>query len=226
MVLAIATRGWDGWASCVDTWYVTAKNGWLRQYVVCNKDVLPAYQEALERTTQPIIAFIHDDVEIYEKNWDTRVLAEFSDPAVGVVGLAGGLGHGTPNLYTVPYYLPNLARQNFLSNMRDAEKHGARFAGTCDVAILDGLALFVRRSILEKAGGWPLDKPVGYYMYSEWLCCEARRQGYRIRLVGVDCLHLGGKTATLVQLKDDYQEAHRYFYENNRDVLPYNVEEK
>jgi len=63
-------------------------------------------------------------------------------------------------------------------------------------------------------------------MYSEWLCCEARRQGYRIRLVGVDCLHLGGKTATLVQLKDDYQEAHRYFYENNRDVLPYNVEEK
>jgi GT2 family glycosyltransferase len=109
--------------------------------------------------------------------------------------------------------------------MRTAEIHGGRFIGERDVAIGDGFALFVRRNILDKVGGWPVDKPVGYFMYSEWLCCEARRQGYRIRLVGVDCEHLGGKSSGYIPATDNYDEAHKYFYENNRDVMPYRVED-
>jgi len=161
---------------------------------------------------------------IYEKDWDLRVLRQFNDPTVGMVGFAGALGHGHPDLYKVPYHLPNLARQTFMSNMRSAETHGARFTGERDCAVLDGCALFVRRSILKKWGGWPNNPSVDYFMYSENLCCEARRQGYRIRLVGVDCEHLGGKTVGMVPLQDDYEKAHAYFYEHNRDVMPYRVE--
>ena len=130
---------------------------------------------------------------IYEKDWDLRVLREFNDPTVGMVGFAGALGHGHPDLYKVPYHLPNLARQNFMSNMRSAETHGARFTSERDVAVLDGCALFVRRSILKKWGGWPKNRIIDYFLYSEWLGCEVRRQGYRIRLVGVDFEHLGRK---------------------------------
>lgn len=225
MFCAIATLGWAGYYDCLLSWTKNSSQS-HRAQVVLNKEVLPAYQSAYLQSTETIVAFIHDDVMIHEKGWDERVLNEFNNPAVGLVGFGGALGHGTPDLYTSPYNLPKLARQGFLSNMRDAEKHGQRFTKERDVAVLDGFALFVRRSILDKVGGWPLDKPVGYYMYSEWLCCETRRQGYRIRLVGVDCDHLGGRSASMVQLTDNYEEAHRYFYENNRDVMPYRVEEQ
>ena len=225
---AIATREWEGWRKCVDSWSQTCTYGWgpYDGYGVRNNGVLEAYQWAFEKSHEPILAFIHDDVMIHEHEWDRRVLKEFEDPAVGLVGFGGALGHGTPDLYEVPYHLPNLARQHFMSNMRNAETHGARLTGECDVAVLDGFALFVRRSILEKAGGWPVDKPYGYWMYSEWLCCEARRQGYRIRLVGVDCEHLGGKSSGHIPTWPSYEEAHRYFYDNNKDVMPYRVEEK
>jgi Glycosyltransferase like family len=226
MVICIATRMWDDWTNCVDTWRLTSTSRrWDKFCIVKNKDVVPALQESYEQTTEPIIGYLHDDLEIYERGWDSRVLREFVDPTVGLVGFAGALGHGTPNLYTAPYHLPNLARQQFLSNMRDAEKHGARFTGERDVAVLDGLALFVRRSVLEKAGGWPVNEKYGYWLYSEWLCCETRRQGYRIRLVGIDCEHLGGKSSGHIAASPTYDEAHRYLWENNWDMLPYRVPE-
>ena len=224
MGYAIATREWQGYKQCVFSWDRTA-NGFYPAWLVTDQDVLPAYQECYENLPEPIQAYIHDDVMIYERGWDERVLKEFEDPFVGVVGFGGALGHGHPSLYKGPYHLPNLARQDFLSNMRDAEKHGARFTGERDVAVLDGFALFVRRSILDRVGGWPVGKPYGYFMYSEWLCCEARRQGFRIRLVGVECDRLGGKSSGFISPNENYELAHSYFYEHNRDVMPHRVRE-
>ena len=224
LVYCIATRGWEGWKDCVHTWLRTADDHHAI-YVVSDRDVMPSFQDCYESTKAPVLAYIHDDVEIYEKGWDTRVLREFRDSSVGLVGFGGALGHGAPHLYTAPYHLPNLARQHFMSNMRSAEKHGARFTGERDVAVLDGFALFVRRDILQRAGGWPVDKPYGYFMYAEWLSCEVRRQGYRIRLVGVGCEHLGGKSSGFISPNENYELAHSYFYEHNRDMMPYRVKE-
>lgn len=223
MVYCVATRHWDGWLECVKSWASSATHDY--PYIrVANRDILNAFQMAYEGTTEPILAMIHDDVVIHERGWDERVLRQFADPSVGVVGFGGALGHGVPHLYDVPYHLPNLARQQFMSNMVDAEKHGARFLGERDVAILDGFALFVRRSIIDQWGGWPTQGKVGYFMYAENLCCEARRQGFRIRLVGVACDHLGGKSSG-TPLPHSYEEEHRYFYETNQDVMPFRVKE-
>jgi hypothetical protein len=185
MVLGIATRHWEGWQRCAMSWSETAGEDHLA-VIVGGMDVLPAFQTVYERSKHPIIAYIHDDVMLYEQNWDLRVLKEFEDPGVGIVGFGGALGHGQPHLYKVPYHLPDLARQQFLSNMRSAETHGDRFRGACDVAVLDGFALFVRRTVLDRWGGWPVSEKIGYFMYSESICCEARRQVYRIQLVVVE----------------------------------------
>ena len=221
MVYGVATREWEYWKECVSSFHIHASKEYPH-YFVKGESVLEAFQQIYESTAEPIIAYIHDDVTCYEKDWNLRILKEFEDPAVGLVGVAGGLGHGLPQMYKEPFYIPNLIRRDFISNMRDAEKHGHRFTGETDVAVLDGLALFVRRSVLDKWGGWPVDKPVSYFMYSENLCCEVRRQGLRIRLVGIDCLHLGGKSSGS-PLPHSYEEEHRYFYDNNKDCLPYYV---
>ena len=222
LVLGVATFHWEGWARCVRSW---ASHEMLPRplRIVEDKRVVDAYQDIYENTRETVIAYVHDDLVCHEQDWDFTVMQEFLDTNVGVVGVAGAWGHGDPDLYQKPYELPQLARRGFMSNMRDAEKHGSRFRGARDVVVLDGIALFVRREVLTKAGGWP-KSGVDYFMYSEWLCCMARRFGYRIRLVGLNVDHLGGKSTGLnPNAKFDYEGEHRFLYDNFRDVLPSEV---
>lgn len=223
MVYGIATCEQPLWQQCVASWHDTASQIYPHR-IVRNMDIVEAYQMIYGDTTEPILAHMHDDLIIHEQNWDKRVLAEFDDPRVGVVGFAGAPGIGHPNMYKQPYAGSSLGRVGFKSNLRNAEVHGARFTGSCDVAILDGLALFVRREVLDKTGGWPTGTPVGYFMYDAWLCLTARRQGYKIRLLGVDCDHLGGKSTGLnPTLRADWEAAHRYIYDEFKDILPSEV---
>lgn len=233
MKLAIITA--HAGAAClpaaIASWHGPADDGYVPTFV---KDghggMLPAYQAGFKQCSRyPILAFFHDDLIINDPNWVDRVLAEFEDPQVGLVGFGGALGHGSPALYRDEYDYHQLGRSHFMSNMVDAEAHGERFTGSRDVAVLDGFALIVRREVLEKAGGWPLDTPVGYVAYDYWLSCMTRRLGYRIRLVGVPCQHLGGQTFVKLGIGKDpkhwtqYLESHRYIYDEFRDCLPYEV---
>jgi GT2 family glycosyltransferase len=233
LVYCVASRGWGGpdenglnwfgWLDCLKSWFDTASETYSL-HVCMGLDVVPAMQDCYEDTKEPILGLLHDDIIIYEKDWDKHVLAQFDDPRVGVVGFGGGLGHGHPSLYQGEYHLQKLARQTFLSNMRSWERHGGNFKGERDVAILDGCVLFVRRTLLDDLGGWTNAAPFGYWLYSEWLCCEARRRGLKIRLVGIDFEHLGGKTSGHIARVPSYEDAHRLLWENYRDVLPARVE--
>jgi len=191
--------------------------------------ILNAYQTGLHAAKLrdiELLAYLHDDLIIQEGYWYERVYDEFDDPQVGLVGFGGATEHCHPHLYEVPYHYSNLGRSNFLSNMEFAEAHGKRFEGSCDVAVLDGFSLIVRRELLEKAGGWPLNK-LDYIGYDYWLCCMAHRLGYKIRMVGVACNHLGGRTYVkmgMVDRQDHWQkflDAHEYIYNEFRDALPW-----
>ncbi len=204
---------------------------WTHDAIVVDgrNGMLIAYERGWRENYADIYCFFHDDFQIQEIGWQQRILKEFEDPTVGLIGMGGALGHGDHNLYKVPYSYQQLARSNFMSNMVDAENHGKRFTGSCDVAVLDGFALIVRRELLEKTGGWPLNTPIGYVCYDYWLCCMVRRLGYRIRLVGIPCAHLGGQTFVKLGIGKDpkhwqqYVDSHRYIYDEFADVLPYEV---
>jgi hypothetical protein len=89
---------------------------------------------------------------------------------------------------------------------------------------LDGFALIVRRSILAMVGGWPVGTPIDYVNYDLWLSCVTHRLGYRIRLVGCRCLHLGGRTAVALGKStsgEEYERAHKFVYKEFPDVLPW-----
>lgn len=233
----------------------SSEGGMLRAEIHLNPKVLiedgqggmlGAYQSGFQRTSDAdILAFLHDDLIIHDKDWADRVLAEFEDPQVGLVGFGGALGHGSPSLYREPYDYHQLGRSDFLSNMDDAEAHGKRFTGSCDVAVLDGFALIVRREILgcirldpspnytdlasREVSGWPLNTSIGYACYDYWLSCMTRRLGYRIRLVGVSCHHLGGQTFVKLGIGKDpkhweqYLASHEFIAQEFKDVLPWRV---
>jgi hypothetical protein len=117
-----------------------------------------------------------------------------------------------------------------MSNMVDAENHGSRVTDDRDVAVLDGFALIIRREFLDAIGGWPLWTPVDYIGYDYYITLMARRHGLKVRLCGVACEHLGGRTFVKMKVgeREDhwskYLAAHEYIYNEFRDVLPFTVQ--
>lgn len=226
LVVVAATMRWDGWERCIQTWrdQLLATGDDVDFLIVDNTEIRRSITESysksvyfLDKAPHPysIIGFLHDDLEIHEQGWNARVLKAFEDPKVGMVCFAGAPHHGADELYTSPYDLGRLIRIGFRSNMVNAEAHGARTTEEQDVTVCDGFAFFVRREIVEK-WNWP----GGYFMYTEWLCCQVRRLGFRIRLVPVLCNHIGGRTSSFAGVRDDGAAAHREFWEGNRDVMP------
>lgn len=194
-----------------------------------NLGVVGSYQQMYETGKNgDIMAFVHDDLVMKEDGWDERVLREFADESVGVVGFGGARWHGTPDLYKVPYLLTNLRRGDYLSNVDDAEVHGQRFTGSTGVAVLDGFSLCVRRSLLDRIGGWSrISRGCDFFCYDYALCAMARRLGLSIHVVGVRCHHRGGGTSVSaggnITSQEAYDSSHRWFYEEFRDVMPWAV---
>ena len=220
LAVVCATLHWKGWEECRNSWIKTATDS-FSLFTIVGMKLPDAFQRGLEMSREPIVGLMHDDLVVNEAGWDQRVIREFDDPTVGLVGFGGALCFGTPDIYRTPYWSRQVERRRFVSNMRDAEVHGQRFAGELDVAVLDGYAMFARREILVQAGGWPIDTPIGYFMYDSWLCCESWRQGFRTRMVGVAIDHLGWKSGGMKPgWRIQRDKAQRYIYDKYRDILP------
>ena len=236
LAICVATMdpdsGYDVWtwssqavgAVPVWSWVNTSEN---------NLGVVGAYQKLYEQHKEDILLFIHDDVICREPEWDLRLMAEFiADPQVALVGFGGALWHGLPELYKTPYRLEQLQRGDYRSNVDDAEVHGTRFTGRCNVAVLDGFALAVRRSFLDRIGGFAKISGCNFFNYDYALCALARRYKQKIRLIGVKCHHQGG--ATSVQhgkepsveryiSQEAYDKSHEWFYNEFRLEMPARV---
>lgn len=155
----------------------------------------------LARTSWPddpeheLLAFIHDDLFVKEDGWDERVRRAFDDPKVGLVGFAGATGLGFDDLYRNPAYKDRgdrgLVREGFASNLVGcAEAFGVRVTTETPCVFLDGMAVIVRRSLLDAIGGWSWwPEEFIHHGYDRSLACQARRHGFSARLVPIACVH-------------------------------------
>jgi hypothetical protein len=187
-----------------------------------------------------IFCFIHDDCLLLEKNWDGRVVSIFStQPSGDCIGLVGGTGIGAEDIYKTPYRTIQLGRHNVHSAMVDAESHGRRATGPMKLATADGCALFVRRSFLDKLGGWAW-WPEPNHGYDNALACMLRRHGRDMWLLPLVFQHPSPlKLALPEEFKNKHaaeryvarfgqdhevhERAHRRLYDTFRDVLPFHV---
>ncbi len=241
MSMAIVCPSTGGAEKAVDSWARTMNGKHeIRVYPETTgpeASYLSKVQRSYEQTDAEIIAYFHSDLTIHEQGWDERVLREFTDPRVGVVGFGGGTRHGHKDIYKVPYDYRQLARFGFVSNLSDAEAHGRRERNECTVAVLDSFSLIVRRELLDKTDGWPVDDyPPTQHCSDYWLCLQTHRHGYLVRMVGIACTHASGGVA-LGQWDykswaastpwgsdaEMHRESHRLIYDEFRDVLPVEV---
>jgi GT2 family glycosyltransferase len=195
-----------------------------------------AYQRALDTTTAEVLILLHDDLEIHDGWWREAFLDCFKDvlsdgdsKTVGI-GLGGALGLANRDLYRKPFMVGNLARIGYASNQTDAEVHGERLDGVRQVAVLEQFAMAIRTDWLRARGGFPVAH-LTHHMLDACLACEAARDGKELWMVGASCTHHGGGTS----IKGTYQNAkwllggsteqdhllaHRWIWDEYRDVLP------
>lgn len=139
-----------------------------------------------------ILAFLHSDLMIYEKDWDLRVIEEMERHKLDLVGVVGsneigadgGRGLGTASNF-----------QGRWPGTGDAKVHGKLLTGVMPAAVVDGCAMIFRRSMLEKIGYREEFPP--HHFYDRLMSCQVLEAGGRIAVVGIACDHLGGRTSVL-----------------------------
>lgn len=206
---------------------------------------------ALSSTDADIIANFHDDLELLDPDWPTKVIRHFErHPACGLAGFGGAIGLGDDDIYQKPYAPIQLARKGFRSNLVDAEVHGMRSLLTERVACLDGFSQIGRREFWGGEGYRGIPQP--YQQYWPWHRLEESgfiHHGYDSALgaiaaqckwetwyLPIRCRHYGGQTAvgdqgyqkwaeSKIQGGDQgfWQQAHAALYELGRGILPLRV---
>ncbi len=201
-----------------------------------NIGVVPAMQVLYEALPEySILVYVHDDVTCHDPEWAARVLAEFEDPRVAIVGFGGATGIGVADIYKTRYEISQLQRIGYASNMRDWEVHGAYEAGAKDVAVVDGFFMAVRREFLRQIAGFKWF-PHRFHCYDTALCLMAWRKGWKVRMTGVEVTHHGASFSASPEYKKwchengttmekEHEEPHRWMYDWGvaRDLLPFRV---
>lgn len=213
--------------------------------------VYPTFWDALTDATGDVIAYLHSDLIVSEKDWDKRVLKAFEDdPELGMIGFigsseidaAGGRGYKTTSNFQGDTYYDN----DGLGHVKDwhgspAHIHGFTNRGFTNAAVVDGCAMIFRRSVLESIPQRPDFPP--HHFYDRLLSCEVRERGYKVGVLGIACDHISGQTvcnelayhyfamdwckAHNVEIPDGnhdtalYKEAERQFLKEYRDEKPF-----
>lgn len=242
-------------AECIDSWNRTAFYEVPVVVISGHMGVVPAFAQGIQHALNAgaeIIACLHDDVLIEQPDWDLAVLSLFEKyPQCGLLGFGGGTGLGHADIYQKGYSPYDLAREGFISNMRDAEAHGRRVRTAQRVACLDGFSQIGRAgfwhgvqrdrfiledysnpNIMQQMADWGLV----HHAYDSALGAWAKRLGWEVWMLPIAVHHFGGRTAvgdpryaawaeTIVPGGDRafWELAHKEVYERFRDVLPIRV---
>ncbi len=154
-----------------------------------NKGIPTSLKQGYERAKGDIILFMHNDVLIHDHGWDIRVQSAFNDdPLLGVAGFFGGRGMN-----------PDGGRVHPESNMLGTvwgspwNHHGTHQTGIVPAAVLDGLAMFFRKRMLDEAG-FPELPP--HHWYDRILPLYYIDKGWRCATIGVGFDHGSGFTSS------------------------------
>lgn len=167
-----------------------------------NVGVRPALNQAFTYFKEQVdfIFYTHNDVFIYEKGWDTKLVRILSEvPNVGVAGFYGAKGIGTSDIYQGGYAMQQLIRVENVSNCHrmDAAVHGfrpiAQGRETEQVAVMDGFSLIVNVELLKATNGFDNAYPP-HHNYDNDICLESLDRGYDNIVIAMDAQHLGGQT--------------------------------
>src|SRR6266849_7706583 len=130
MTLSIFCASTGGHEKAAQSWRENTSRPWQITVDATVDSLGAGYIQKLEKsyreTSGDVIAYFHNDLYIHTPDWDKIVLKEFENPNVAVAGFFGALCHGRDDIYKAPFDFRQLVRAGCISNLVDAEVHGAR----------------------------------------------------------------------------------------------------
>lgn len=152
-----------------------------------NLGLVETMQHCYENTDYDILCFIHNDLYIYDKQWDQDILSVFqTEPKPGLVGIFGSKG-----------VFQNSVRFHVWNNLVEAEVHGYRLissASTLKVGVLDGMFMAASRKMLDARGGVDTNFNIHHY-YDLDLSLESIDRGFNNYIYPLYAHHVSGQTA-------------------------------
>jgi GT2 family glycosyltransferase len=148
-----------------------------------NGSVLAAYNQAWRLAETEFVCLLHNDTEMLEPAWLSCLLAPHELPATGLTGLYGIRRVRRDGRY---------AGRTIVHSLADGPTVRPPYE---EVAVVDGVCLCLRRSLLEQVGG--IDEGYGFFHgYDRDLSFAVRETGRRCLVVNALFRHRGGATRT------------------------------
>ncbi len=149
-----------------------------------NLGLIRALNQAARLAGTEFVCFLHNDTEARDPRWLERLRAALTGG--GRVGLAGLYG---------ARLVRRDGRYAARTIVHTLDGAGRRPEPVAEVAAVDGVCLFVRRSLLAEVGGF--DEGYGFlHGYDRDLSFAVREAGWRCVVVEAPFVHRGGGTRT------------------------------
>ncbi len=163
------------------------------------------FDKNLDRDSN-LLAFFHNDLFVYEKDFDNRIKEVFEEnPRLGLLGFIGsdeidflgGRGLGTMSNFQ--------GKKVSLWQGSPAEVHGKRINNFRAAVVLDSCAMIFRKEALDQLE-FRQDLPL-HHFHDRVVSVQIRELGWDIGVLGIECDHISGQTAN--------QE--KIYFESSRD---------
>ena len=176
--LAIVDNGsTDGTRAFLEHFDYPYPLSWARNET--NQPVIKALNRAWNLAETEFICVLHNDTEMIEPTWLTRLLAPLAHPTVGMTGL-----YGIKRLRRDGRFVGHTIVHSL------AEGPTVRPEGE-DVAVIDSVVMCLSRRLMDKVGGF--DEGYGFYHgLDRDLSFAVRERGLRCVTVHAPFLHRGG----------------------------------
>ena len=147
-----------------------------------NLGLIKALNQGWRLARGEFVCFLHNDTEMLEPRWLERLAGALeADPSVGLAGLYGAKRIRRDGRYAGRTIVHSLAEGPMLREPMT------------EVAVVDGVCLFLRRALLETLGGF--DEGYGFFHgYDKDLSFAVRESGRRCVVVNAPFIHHGGRT--------------------------------
>lgn len=156
------------------------------------------------------IGIMHNDLMLYEKGFDQRMIEEFEkDPKLGLIGLCGSREvdeRGGRGGYTVCNFMGREVKVGGQVWKGQDPSAGARADGLAPALVLDSLFMLFRAEViqhLEKSQEDWYNVTLAHFYDRIWPL-RIVEAGYHVGVLGSDCDHIGGLTTTgSIRYRDD-----------------------
>ncbi len=152
-----------------------------------NVGLIRALNQAARIAHGRYLCYLHNDTEMLDRRWLERLRGAVADgERVGLAGLYGARRIRRDGRF---------AGRSIVHALRDGTRTARMPAPIVEVAVVDGVCLFVPRTVLAAVGGF--DEGYGFFHgYDRELSFAVREAGWRSVVVDVPFVHRGGGTRT------------------------------